>query len=388
MRFASALLIVLLSLLAAMPCISEQDDIVRVLMSAGGITGYFSTSMNYEKAMDSLGILRSKLDEFQAMGIDGFILSCGWQFGFGGDQRWAPSPDMPLEGHEYQRMRVLNDSGLIEELNRRGMDSFLLCYLGGYWAKTPAADWFDDTGWANACEQMRQMCAVAKRLGCTGVGFDGEQYGVGKATWHWNYEGNTHSEKEVRSQARKRGSQFMQAILSGYPDAIVITYPDYNSTAKSWFNQRFREDVQAPFGLVWDDFIAGMASVEGDCFVPRNGFYIFSEIFYKTTHGLAPTWDEAVNTWTARIKEGFRQKFTNYDYWEKHGGIAYGAWLDGPRELTGKYAGPVPVERAEKQLAAFLKQGSPYVWIYREQSIDWDYSSYKELLRQISGYKE
>ena len=116
------------------------------------------------------------------------------------------------------------------------------------------------------------------------------------------------------------------------------------------------------------------------------------------THGLAPTWDEAVSTWTSKIKEDFRKKFTNYDYWENHGGIAYGAWLDGPRELTGKYAGPVPVERAEKQLAAFLKavhevtaerseQGSPYVWIYREQSIDWDYGSYKELLGQISDYQ-
>jgi ABC-type sugar transport system substrate-binding protein len=46
---------------------------------------------------------------------------------------------------------------------------------------------------------------------------------------------------------------------------------------------------------------------------------------------------------------------------------------------------PCISEAVHEVTAERSEQGSPYVWIYRKQGIDWAYSSYKELLWKISG---
>jgi len=85
-------------------------------------------------------------------------------------------------------------------------------------------DWFNDEHWA-AIEHNARLIARAARLAkCVGLCFDHEPYGTNP----WSYADAAHRDTrtfgEYEDMARRRGAQFMRAILIEMPHPKILTF--------------------------------------------------------------------------------------------------------------------------------------------------------------------
>jgi hypothetical protein len=100
-------------------------------------------------------------------------------------------------------------------------------YLGFYLSNfhnlsTPLKVWNDDAGWAQIIPIVRGVAGAAKLLGMDGIATDSEMYrDDSRQTWNWNYPGVTQDEATVRALARRRGREFMDAVLAGFPNVEI-----------------------------------------------------------------------------------------------------------------------------------------------------------------------
>jgi hypothetical protein len=84
-------------------------------------------------------------------------------------------------------------------------------------------DWFNDTTWAAAEQNLYQHARVAKQGGLRGIMFDPEVYQFDLWAYASQPQKAGHSFKEFETQMRKRGAQTMRAFERAYP-GITIFY--------------------------------------------------------------------------------------------------------------------------------------------------------------------
>lgn len=83
-------------------------------------------------------------------------------------------------------------------------------------------DIFDDQFWATVCHNFGVMAYVAKEGGCAGLRFDLEDYG-GQTLWRFD-PARGKSYAEAWETARKRGQQWMGAIVKEFPDIKLFCF--------------------------------------------------------------------------------------------------------------------------------------------------------------------
>jgi hypothetical protein len=90
---------------------------------------------------------------------------------------------------------------------------------------SPASVDFFDPKWSNICYNASLFAHVAKVGGCKGLMFDPEMYN--QQIWSYivppeNKPRPGHTLEEYRQQARKRGSEWIRAINSEFPDVTLL----------------------------------------------------------------------------------------------------------------------------------------------------------------------
>ena len=146
------------------------------------------------------------------------------------------------------------------------------------------------------------------------------------ATWEWDYPGNTHSEAQVREQARRRGAEAMAAILAAFPKAEFAVYHAF--FPGDW-RELIQEEVNGLTNTSTDrldiDFWNGMTSVEG-----YGAIRFFDSVFYKAPH--KGNWDSALTYNQNRAYATFSRRFSNWDYAWSRVNVSPFAWIDeGPK---------------------------------------------------------
>ncbi len=182
------------------------------------------------------------------------------------------------------------------------------------------ADFYDD--WSGVIANARTIATAVKRLGCEGLLFDNEEY-KGKI---WNYPGTvSHADlydaAAYQAQARKRGREIMQAILSVWPEArVAFAHGPYLSVPArpDWLiaQQAGAPDAYEMLG----PFIAGFAEaatrpgqiVDGGELYNYRGPKVYQDSHRWrretiTSPGIVPDWiiPELRERWRDRVSIGF-----------------------------------------------------------------------------------
>ena len=281
---------------------------------------------------DVVNLTDSELDEWKSRGVDGFVCMAERLRDLGGSQDFTGDPEADLSADNYRLQRALRDSNVVERAAARGMKMYLGVKLTNYYnPSTPLRDWFDDRGWkTKVLPKLGDVAAAAKLLGFAGIAFDQEMYpqqgGAQTATWEWDYPGNTHSEAEVREQARRRGAEAMDEILAAFPKAEFAVYHAF--FPGDW-RELIQEEVNGLTNTSTDrldiDFWNGMTSVEG-----YGAIRFFDSVFYKGPH--KGNWDSALTYNQNRDYATFSRRFSNWDYAWSRVNVSPFAWIDeGPK---------------------------------------------------------
>jgi hypothetical protein len=133
-------------------------------------------------------------------------------------------------------------------------DNFLALYA------TSTMGWFSDADWDKVLAHARFCARAAKAARCKGIMFDPEPYGGDRDVWY-NGTAKVKSGRpfsEYIAQARKRGSQFMNALQSEMPDIEILSLYSY---------QRFYHFYHG------EDAAKRNATLNGDGFALLAAFY-------------------------------------------------------------------------------------------------------------------
>jgi hypothetical protein len=91
-------------------------------------------------------------------------------------------------------------------------------------------DWFNDADWGKVLAHTRFMARAAKAARCKGIMFDAEPYGGDRNLWYYDEKktASGRSYAQYADQVRKRGRQFMLALMSEKPDIRVLSLFNYS----------------------------------------------------------------------------------------------------------------------------------------------------------------
>lgn len=306
---------------------------------------------------DVVALTDAQLDDWKARGVGGFICMSRALPEMGGTNRFTadPAANLELKGHELQRS--IRESRIVQRAKDRGLKMYLGCHLANYYnTATPLKDWFDDEGWAKTVlPRMREFAGAARLLGFAGITFDQELYPqkgrVTTATWGWDYPGNTHSEAEVRAQARQRGRELMRAVLDGFPAAEIVVYHyQFPGTWWSVVQERRNHKPNAADPMLFIDFWDGMSSVEG-----YQAIRFINSLFYKATH-VGRDWDAALQYEFNSFYSLLSLRLSNWHHASSRIFQSPFSWMNaGPRKSA--YDAARSPEHVASQLAAFAKWG-------------------------------
>ncbi len=255
----------------------------------------------------------SELARWHGRGVDGFACTIGHLFKLGGEHRFTGDLNA-ISGKNYNWERYLRISNIVARAHKYGMKM----YLGFYFAnslntQTPLAEWFDDAAWSKTVlPEIKGLAAGAKALGFDGLAFDQELYpqqdGRSTATWSWAYDGNTHTEDEVRSQVKARGQEIMETVLGVFPKVEILAYgsffPDtWDELVQLEVNRDASSNRDFVFINLWD----GMTTPNG-----YESIQFLNAIFYKTPHITDATWDTAYMYEYNRFFAMLSQRLSNW----------------------------------------------------------------------------
>jgi len=343
----------------------ESNSAHRIVMWAG--------------AQECASMTDAQLDDWKDRGVAGFV--CGLHNLSGmtasndidTEWEWTGDPAADLSGPKYLLQRQLKASALVRR--SKEFRAYLVFYtLNRNNPQTPLAEWFDDAGWANlVVPKVRDLAGAARSLGFTGIGVDQEIY-PGGGSWVWNYAGGTHSEPEVRSAVRRRGTEFMQAVLQGFPGVELFAYG--TKFPETWDAVVQAAYKGAPFtSWVQVDFWDGITSVEG-----YKAIRFTTDVLYKKPFP-AGDWTQALQHAQSSMQAYVSQHWSNWAYAAPRFFQSPAAWIDG-----GAGYEPSPVEVVATQLGEFRRWGTGgefYVYAYNKLS-DFDYTPYAQTLKSAS----
>jgi len=129
-------------------------------------------------------------------------------------------------------------------------------------------DWFNDEHWDVILSNVKLLAEAAQVGRCKGICIDPEPYS-GVSPWSYgaiNQEAEHHktrSFKEYCEQVRKRGSQYMEAIQSVYPDVHIMTLFLLSAYEKDLKTPFYSQELQShEFGMYFA-FINGLVDAMG-----------------------------------------------------------------------------------------------------------------------------
>ena len=338
---------------------------------------------SYEKLV---GFSDADLDLWKSRGVDGFVVQTRYLDEIGGTEMWTGDPNESLSGviiegtDVHVKQRTLRDNQLAQRCHARGLSVYLGIYLSNYHnLSTPLKVWNDDAGWNQIVPIVRGAAGAAKLLGMDGIATDSEMYRDESQTWNWDYPGATETEATVRSLARRRGREFMDAVLAGFPNVEIINYR--LEVPGSW-EERVQQQVNGVIG-VWDksvfpDFWGGIVDAGG-----FSAIYFFDPIFYKSWH-IRSGWDEALDYNVKGVRQTLSQRWANWEYASPRFFVSPFAWID-PGPSPGSFDDARPPDYVARQLDAFHRWGQGNTFgLYTQHIDDFDYTPYVPAMQAAS----
>ncbi|HOX36662.1 MAG TPA: sugar-binding protein [Candidatus Brocadiia bacterium] len=161
--------------------------------------------------------IRANIKKMEKRPFDGLILrlrrsgSKDWQDGgrIFTPQRWT----------EDEFKQTFDDMAAIEW--NKFTENFVCMYAAS------DMDWFNDEHWEAVRNNVRLVVMAACLGRCRGICFDPEPYGNNP----WTYGETIHREKQsfaqYQAKVRQRGAEFMQAIMSEMPEAVIHTFYNF-----------------------------------------------------------------------------------------------------------------------------------------------------------------
>lgn len=278
---------------------------------------------------DVAALTNQQLDQWQSMGIGGFVCQTGNLEGLGGSQLFTAQADPDDSQHALETQ--LDRSNLAARLHARHMQIYLGFYLTNYFnTQTPLGTWFDDNAWfQQVLPAVRNTAAAAHRMGMDGVAFDEELYAQENdswsASWSWDYPGNTHTEAQVRAAAERRGREMMGALLRGFPGVSIVDYDaHFPGTWAAHVQAVTNHDPHAYRDSLQINFWNGLTAVRG-----YDQIRFLDASFYKDTGVAGTGWGPALTYSVNNMYGVLSRRLSNWRYAASRVTVSPFAWIDG-----------------------------------------------------------
>ncbi len=230
--------------------------------------------------------------------------------------------------------------------------------------------WNDDDGWKTIMQKVALCAWVAKTSGCTkGLAPDFESYGSELFRYHPD---SGLSFQETVAFSRRRGAEFVTAIASEYPDAIVLCLWMNSINVSAGRNDTPETILEsAGYGLL-PAFINGMldAAPRTMRFVDgcENGYYYDGEEAYARSALDMLLWTgPAMRLIAPENRTKYRTQVQ----------AGFGFYLDmysnpkGNHYYREAHEGETRFDRMTANLDAALSASDEYVWVYGEKYRWW-----------------
>jgi hypothetical protein len=267
--------------------------------------------------------------------------------------------------HAYPSSAFTQDqSDLASFHSSRLTDNFLLMWT------TPESgwDWYSDGDWAAAEQNIRAFARLAHSGGFRGIMLDTEPYGLSP----WDYQQQPHRDQysfsTYEDQVRKRGGEFMRALLAELPDAQVLLTYGPTSVALYKANTGNR-GAEASYGLLLAFLEGAQQELSGGARLidANEGAY-----YYNTPQEFVAAADRLHHDLAAQCAQP--RAGTCKAPW----GAAQAVYIDWSVPPDGKYdtLGAYVPDRSDRlQLLAqnvywALKTSDEYAWVY-SQNLNW-----------------
>lgn len=228
--------------------------------------------------------------------------------------------------------------------------------------------WDDDAGWATLAEKAGHCAWLMKHGGGRGLALDFESYGAAQFRFDPAGQGEF---PRVAQVARRRGSEFVQAVAREYPNAVLLALWLNSINGKAGRSTNPESIlVSSAYGLLpafidgmLDSLPPGMILVDG-C---ENGYYLDSaEAYLQAAHEIR-SWNGPSSRLVApenraRYRQQVQAGFGFYldMYLNPEGNRYYFPPLNGSR-----------LARLQRNLGYAREAADEYVWIYGEQCRWW-----------------
>ncbi len=153
-------------------------------------------------------------------------------------------------------------------------------------------DWFNDEHWKAIEHNVALVARAARIAGCVGLCFDQEPYGTNP----WSYKSAAHADRksfaEYEQMVRKRGGQFMRAILSEFPRPKILTlfqiYP-FSDVLRAMAPQERAQKLSEHYYGLMPAFLNGMLEAGGRRVTIIDGneqayYYTEAEQYFDAYH--------------------------------------------------------------------------------------------------------
>ncbi|MEM7517830.1 MAG: hypothetical protein AAF368_13020, partial [Planctomycetota bacterium] len=230
-------------------------------------------------------------------------------------------------------------------------------------------DFFDDVAWDQTCAAVSRLAAEASRPKnqCIGVLFDNEEY----FEQVWNYPDDVmlaaqHDLDSYRAKARQRGREFMDALVSVWPEAVVMSLhgpylsaperalPENAGVTLNQVGDPSEYELFLPFfvGMLDASLYPGQIVDGGEVYQLRNrAEFEFNYCWRKTAMSsssvVPPEWSGAA--WILGV------------------GATYGIY---PYSWPDPVTDPMTPAIFESVVTHAIESGDDYAWVFTEASRD------------------
>ena len=237
---------------------------------------------------------------------------------------------------------------------------------------------FNENTWAAILSNFSLVARIAKEIGFKGIVFDVEQYGwAAKGAWRqpWNYAAYAsggfracgHAEPlpfvEVASRVRVRGQQWIEAMLSEFPDVVVAVAPGLYEAPWRRCRSFDKGLAEVDCGL-WAPFVDGVLLGLTD----EASLVAFSENTYAMSQ-----YADMVAVRDRAMRQALVVS-TVPELAQRHITFAAGLWTDAAYGRTGSFSNTDPAAnhrdplRHEHAVSNALAVSDRYAWLYGEAS--------------------
>jgi len=207
-------------------------------------------------------------------------------------------------------------------------------------------DWFDPN-WSVIAENGAVLAGVAKEAGLKGFFLDVEYYRGSVGPWEGNIfdygarpDKDKRSMAQVEAQVRRRGREWMQAVVAAYPDITIVIIQN-----TGWG----RINMVEPF-------VKGMLAGRGRATLVDGG----ESGYHLITHSQFAALREGAQG-RHRTDKLFGPVQYAFGVWVDRLPNEYGGWHTDPADFDRNFRNPLELERT---LYGALTAADRYVWLY------------------------